>query len=108
MSKALNAPEAGTRGSIDHHELNFIDILLAVGVTPIARFLKGRKTAAGAVLALLAYASPLRDWAVGSDLEQTMNLIVAVLEFASVWLGGGGLISWFLAMRRAGGVLLKE
>ena len=100
--------QPGTRGSIDNHELNFVDILLAVGVTPIARFLKGRKTAAGAVLALLAYASPLRDWAVGTDMEQTMNLIVAVLEFASVWLGGGGLISWALAMRRAGGLLLKD
>ncbi len=108
MSKVLNAPTPGTRGSADTHELNFVDILLAVGVTPIARFLKGKKTAAGAVLALLAYASPLRDWAVGTDFEQAMNLAVAVLEFASVWLGGGGLISWALAMRRAGGLLLKD
>ena len=82
----------GTRGSRDN-ELNFIDIILAIGIKPLATFLKGRKTAAGAVAAILAYASPLRDMAAGSEYESALNLLVAVLEFAAVWLGGGGAVS---------------
>ncbi len=101
----------GTRGSHQaepsHDDLNFVDILLAIGITPIARFLKGKKTAAGAILAVLAYLTPLRDAADGTDFEQALNLGVAILEFASAWLGGGGLISWVLAARRSGGALLK-
>lgn len=96
----------GTRGSRDN-ELNFVDIILAVGIAPIANFLKGRKTALGAIAALLAYATPLRDMAAGGQFEQALNLLVAVLEFASVWLGGGGAISWLLAARRAGKALIK-
>jgi hypothetical protein len=96
----------GTRGSRDN-ELNFVDIILAVGIAPIATFLKGRKTALGAIAALLAYATPLRDMAAGSQFEQGLNLLVAVLEFASVWLGGGGAISWLLAARRAGKTLIR-
>ena len=57
--------------------------------------------------ALLAYATPLRDVADGTQFEQSMNLLVALLDFAAVWLGGGGAISWLLAARRAGGALMK-
>lgn len=96
----------GTRGSRDN-ELNFIDIILAIGIKPLATFLKGRKTAAGAVAAILAYASPLRDMAAGSEYESVLNLLVAVLEFAAVWLGGGGAVSWLLAARRAGSLLKR-
>ena len=91
----------GTRGSRDN-ELNFVDVILAIGIKPLAEFLKGKKTAAGAIAALLAYATPLRDIAAGGQFEQSLNLAVAVLEFAAVWFGGGGFVSWVLAARKAG------
>ncbi len=105
----MNQTLKGTRGSRAHQseDLNFVDVILAVGITPIARFLKGKKTAAGAIAALLAYATPLRDVADGTQLEQALNLLVALLDFGAVWLGGGGAISWLLAARRAGGALMK-
>ena len=99
--------QPGVRGSYNPQkkELNFVDIILAVGITPLANFLKGRKTAAGAVAALLAYATPLREIAVGTGFEEVMNFTVAMLELLAVWLGGGGLVSWLLAARKAGSLL---
>jgi hypothetical protein len=45
--------------------------------------------------------------AAGGQFEQAMNLLVALLDFAAVWLGGGGAISWLLAARRAGKTLIR-
>ncbi len=107
INKTASAP--GTRGSKDTkqsddgaRDLNFVDVILAVGIRPLAEFLKGRKTAIGAIMAVLAYATPLQEWAQGSDLESVLKLLVALLEFLAAWLGGGGLVSWLLASRRVG------
>lgn len=104
--------EPGTRGSADGtasepaKELNFVDVILAIGIRPLAEFLKGRKTAVGAIMAILAYAVPLQDLAQGSDFETVVNLVVAVLQFLAAWLGGGGLVSWLLAARKVGRLLV--
>lgn len=112
MSTAVTrtAPAPGTRGSKDQSpnpasDLNFVDILLAVGVKPLAEFMKGRKTAAGAVMAILAYAVPLQDAFQGSEFSVAINLFVAILQFGAAWFGGGGLVSWALAARRVGRLL---
>lgn len=111
MPTAINetASAPGTRGSKDNkpgqgdaRDLNFIDVILAVGIRPLADFLKGRKTAIGAIMAILAYATPLQEWAQGGEFEAVLKLLVAILEFLAAWLGGGGLVSWLLASRRVG------
>lgn len=104
------APAPGTRGSKDQaakpaKDINFVDVILAVGIKPLAEFMKGRKTAAGAIMAILAYAVPLQDAFQGSDFAVAIDLFVAVLQFGAAWFGGGGLVSWALAARRVGRLL---
>lgn len=108
VTRTAQAP--GTRGSKDQSssdgkDLNFVDVILAVGIKPLATFLKGRKTAAGGIMAILAYALPLQSAFQGTEFAFAIDLLVAILQFGAAWFGGGGLVSWGLAARRVGRLL---